>query len=291
MTSLVDDQVLLDRQRDEIVARYPDIWKKLVDGWKSTGPDDRAWMMYSANYLFRTQGVRWAIDPLMLKSRLPEAPWMDVAGDLKDLEVVLLTHRHKDHLDFGILRQLRHLPIHWVIPGTMVSTIQKEVGLPSNQILIPKPLQRMDLNGLQITPFEGLHWEAAPGYPDGRRGVPAIGYLVKSGSNRLLFPGDTRTYDPARVPDFGQVDFLFAHLWLGRVAALLSPPPLLEHFCRFCLALKPSRIILTHLEEWGRNAADFWGLQHANMVVSTLKKHAPALAIEIARMGDEILLA
>ncbi len=230
-------------------------------------------MMYSANYLFCTQGVRWAIDPLMLKSRLPQAPVMDVARDLKDLDFVLLTHRHKDHLDISLLRQLRHLPIHWVIPETMVSIIQKEVGFPLDQIVIPKLLHPMELNGLLITPLEGLHWEAAPAFPNGQRGVPSIGYLVESGPSRWLFPGDTRNFDSAGIPNLGVVDILFAHLWLGRAAALHSPPPLLEHFCRFCLALKPRRIILTHLEEWGRQAADFWSLEHADLVICELKKH------------------
>jgi L-ascorbate metabolism protein UlaG (beta-lactamase superfamily) len=291
MDRLVDKQALIDRQRDDIVARYPAIWEKLIINWKLPGPGDRAWMMYSANYLFCTRGVHWAIDPLMLKTRLPETPRMDVACDLKDLDFVLLTHRHKDHLDLSLLRQLRHLPIQWVIPETMVPIILKELGLPLNQILIPKLLHPMDLNGLIITPFEGLHWEAASAYPDGRRGVPSTGYLVESGSKRWLFPGDTRNYDSAGLPDFGGIDILFAHLWLGRAAAMHLPPPLLEQFCRFCLALKPRRIILTHLEEWGRHAADFWSLEHANLVASILKKDTPSLSIEAARLGNEIILA
>jgi L-ascorbate metabolism protein UlaG (beta-lactamase superfamily) len=291
MARLVDRQPLVDRQEDEIVFRYPLIWDKLINDWKSPGPEDRAWLMYSANYLFRTHGVCWAIDTLELKSRLPQAPAMDVAQDLKDLAFVLLTHSHKDHLDLELLRQLRHLPILWVVPEAMISFLQEEISLTSNQVLVSKHLQPIELNGICITPFKGLHWEVAPSYPDGKRGVPATGYLVEVGAKRWLFPGDTRTFDPAEMTDFGGVDVLFAHLWLGRGAALLSRPLLLERFCSFFLALKPRRIILTHLEEWGRHVADFWGLEHAGLVISALKKQAPSLSIEIARMGDEILLA
>lgn len=74
--------------------------------------------MYSANYLFRTANVRWAIDPLRLRQRLPGAPEMP-AADLKDFTFVLLTHSHGDHLDLELMRQLQTFPILWVIPACL----------------------------------------------------------------------------------------------------------------------------------------------------------------------------
>jgi L-ascorbate metabolism protein UlaG (beta-lactamase superfamily) len=290
MDQSAEKQAQVDRQRDEMVARYPFIWDKLIAEWNSPGAEDRAWLMYSANYLFRTQGVHWAIDPLTLKSRLPQALAMDVARDLKDLDFVLLTHRHGDHLDPGLLHALRHLPTWWVVPEAILPLVQKEAGLQANRILVPKSLQPIILHGVRITPFDGFHWEDAPDTLAGRRGVPATGYLVEQSGKRWLFPGDTRMYDPARLPHFGPVDVLFAHLWLGREAALQPHPTLLELFCRFCLELQSRRVILTHLEEWGRQLSDFWDLEHAELAVSVLKKYAPFLPIEIARTGDEISL-
>jgi hypothetical protein len=244
-----------------MVARYPAILDKLIAEWNSPDPEDRAWLLYSANYLFRTQGVRWAMDLLALNSRLPQAPVMDVACDLKDLDFVLLTHCHGDHLDLDLLRALRHLPIRWVIPEAILPLVQREIGLPAKQILVPKAQQTIELHGLRITPFDGLHRKAAPDYPDGQSGVPATGYLVEMGGKRWLLPGDTRTYDPAGLPDLGPVDVLFAHLWLGRGVALQPHLPLLELFCRFCLALQPQCVILAHLEEWGRQVSDLWDIE------------------------------
>jgi L-ascorbate metabolism protein UlaG (beta-lactamase superfamily) len=290
MDRCAEKQTEINRRGDEMAARYPAIWDKLITEWNSPGPEDRAWLMYSANYLFRTQGVRWAIDPLGLNSQLPLAPAMDVALDLKDLDFVLLTHRHRDHLDVGLLQALRHLPIQWVVPEAILPLVLRQAGLPDKQILVPKPLHPIELQGIRITPFNGLHWENSTDCPDGRRGVSATGYLVEMDDKRWLFPGDTRNYDPARLPDLGSVDVLFAHLWLGRGATLQAYPLLLDDFCRFCLALKPRRVILTHLEEWGRQVSDFWEFQHAELVVSVFKKLAPFLPIEVARTGDEVLL-
>jgi L-ascorbate metabolism protein UlaG (beta-lactamase superfamily) len=285
-----EKQVWIDRRREEKVARYPLFWEKLIADWNSPGSDYRAWLMYSANYLFRTQDVRWALDPLSLKCRVPQAPVLEFARDLKELDFVLLTHSHKDHLDFGLLRLLRHLPMRWVVPEAILPLVQREVGLQEKKILVPKPLQAIELNGLRITPFNGLHWEADPGLPGGRRGIPATGYLVEQGIKRWLFPGDTRLFDPACLPDLGPVDVLFAHLWLGRAAAFHPRPPLLEKFCSFYLALQPRRLIITHLQEWGRLAAEFWDRGHADRVVSVLKVHAPFLPVKAAYAGDEIRL-
>jgi L-ascorbate metabolism protein UlaG (beta-lactamase superfamily) len=291
MDQVVERQALIDQRRDKMLARYPSLWDKLIAEWNSSGSGDRAWLMYSANYLFRTNDVRWAMDPLLLKSRLSQAPGMvDAARDLRDLEFVILTHRHKDHLDSGLVRALHHLPIHWVVPEAMLPQVQGEMGLSPEKILVPKLLQPIVLNGLRITAFDGLHWENSPACPSARRGVPAAGFLVEQGGKRWLFPGDTRSYDLSGIPDLGPVDVLFVHLWLGRASANQSPPPLLERFCEFCLAMKPRRIILTHMEEWGRKAVDFWDLEHAGQVVAVLNRLAPSLPVEVARMGDSISL-
>jgi L-ascorbate metabolism protein UlaG (beta-lactamase superfamily) len=290
MDRSTEKQAWIDRQREGLITRYPALWNQIIAEWNLPGAIDRAWLVYSANYLFHTQGVRWAIDPLALHCRLPQAPVMDVARDLKGLDFVILTHGHKDHLDPGLLNDLRHLPIKWVVPEAILPMVQEQVRLPVKQILVPKPLQPVELCGLRITPFDGLHWEAAPDHPYGRRGVPATGYLVELGGKRWLFPGDTRTYDPARLPDLGPVDVLFAHVWLGRGAALQPQPSLIDDFCCFLLALQPRQIILTHLQEWGRPASDFWDWENADQVVSVIKKKAPFLPVEVAFTGDKVLL-
>ena len=283
-----EKQIQIDRQRESIIARYPALWNQMVAEWKSPGSEDRAWLMYSANYLFRTQGVRWGIDPLRLISRLPQAPAMQVAEDLKDLDFVLLTHRHADHLDLGLLSALRHLPICWVVPEDMLALVQKKAGLPAKQILVPQPLQPIDLHGLRITPFLGQHWRADPDYPSGRRGVPETGYLVEQGHKRWLFPGDTRTYDASRLPGFGGVDAAFVHLWLGRASALVERPPLLESFSSFCEALRSKRIIVTHLQEFGRKPDDFWDEIHFQQVKHSLQVTAPDISVESAVMGESL---
>ena len=233
MDRFSEKQAQISQYRAEILARYPSLWLKMITEWNSPGPDDRAWLMYSANYLFRTNNVRWAMDPLRLIHRLPQAPDVNAAQDLKALSFVLLTHQHADHLDLGLIRELRHLPIIWVIPEPILALIQDQIDLPQKNVIVPRELAPIEIQGIKITPFPGLHWEKLEKV-NSLRGVPSTGYLIEFQNKRWLFPGDTRTYDASQLPSFESVDGLFAHLWLGRGCALLDEPPLLDAFCRFC---------------------------------------------------------
>lgn len=274
--------------RNEAIAHYPALWSQMILEWSSPGPQDRVWLMYSANYLFRTNNIHWAIDPLTLIRRIREAPKVNVTHDLSRLSFVLLTHRHNDHLDIDLLSALRHLPIKWVVPEFMLNSLMKEAGLPPENIIVPVPLQPIELPGIRILPFNGLHCESAP--DQARKKVPALAYLIECKDKRWLFPGDTRTYDASRLPMFGPVDHLFAHVWLGRGRALMEEPPLTDAFCRFCLDLKPRRITLTHLKEFGRDANDYWDEMHVQMVLSKFREMSLVPPVVHRVMGHSVLL-
>lgn len=287
MPASPEPQSQIQRKQQEILECYPDVWTRIVREWRSPGRADRAWLIYSANYLFRTGNVRWAIDPLTLHWRLPAARPVQVAGDLEGLSFILLTHRHADHLDLDLMRALNSQPVLWVVPEYILQTAL-ENGLPRERLIVPKPLETLEIDGIRITPFAGLHWEMESACSEGRRGVSSTGYRVEFSGKRWLFPGDVRTYDPDKLPSFGPVDGLFAHLWLGRRGALNQKPPLLEAFGSFCLKLNPGRIVLTHLNEFGRAADDFWHEGHAGQVKDWLGSRAPGCLVESACLGSRV---
>jgi L-ascorbate metabolism protein UlaG (beta-lactamase superfamily) len=279
--------------RAKLVSRYPAIWSSMIDMWNASGEGDFAWLMYSSNYLFRTGGVRWAIDPMTLNNRVSEAPVIDIARDLQGLSVVLLTHEHADHLDLNLLRRLREFCLHWVIPQELLGFALEEGLLQRDCIIVPTPFEPIDLCGLRITPFPGFHWDLSsfPAKPGNlARGVPSTGYLVEMAQKRWLFPGDTRTYDARMVRGFGPVDAVFAHLWLGRGCALMASPPLLDAFNRFFVAMQPRKIVITHLEEFGRSVEDYWTRGHAKLVSRSLRQLAPLIDVVVPHLGEAILI-
>ncbi len=284
-----EPQVPINLRRREIVQRYPDIWTRIIAEWKSPGPDDRAWLMYSSNYLFRTGGLRWALDPLTLHWRLPEAQPVDAIHDLEGLSFILLTHRHADHLDLELVRALKDLPALWVIPKRLLVPVAAS-GLPRTKIIVPKPLEALEIEGMKITPFDSAHWETDTTCPGRRRGVPETGYLLEFCGKRWLFPGDIRTYDANELPSMGPVDGLFAHLWLGHGCALNEKPPLLERFCSFCLDLQPKRVVLTHLNEFGRRGDDYWHEGHVHLVNDWFRNRGLDGFVEYACLGQGVKL-
>ncbi len=286
MAEFREKQAQIERLRREAIERYPHLWADMIAGWKSSSRGDAAWLMYSANYLLRTGGVRWAIDPFSLHGRLPAALEMNLIRDLEGLEFVLLTHAHKDHLDLDLIAALKDLPITWVVPDFLAPVVQKGAGLRPDQMVIPHLLEPLRLSGITITPFAGQH--LVPN-PDGTlRGLPELGYLVEYAGRRLLFPGDVRIYDAARFPRFGAVDVLFAHLWLGRGLALEDQPELQQAFCQFCADFHPGRVVITHLHEFGRDAYDFLDEEHVARVQQIFKSDYPHLKAKPAYMGETI---
>jgi L-ascorbate metabolism protein UlaG (beta-lactamase superfamily) len=277
----------IERRRVELAAAYPRLWERMIAAWSARAQADRAWLTYSANYLLCTAGVRWAIDPFTLHSRLPAAPQVDELPALRGLAFVVLTHAHSDHLDLSLIRALRDEPIQWVVPEPLLPIVSAGAGLPRDRIVVPHPGEPLPLHGIRLLPFNGLHDENTP---ERQKAVPALGYAVEFNRKRWVFPGDTRTYAAGRLPAIEGCDGVFAHVWLGRNAALADDPPLLDAFCDFHLSLRPERLVLAHLEELGRGPDEFWGAAHVSLVQQRCRFKAPRLSVEAAYMGEGVTL-
>ena len=102
----------LANQRRKAVENYPEIWDRIISEWKSS-QKDCFWLTYSANYLLNTAGVKWAIDPYSLFTRVGGGEQPAFSDDLTALQLVVLTHSHSDHLDLNLIAAIQDLPIHW----------------------------------------------------------------------------------------------------------------------------------------------------------------------------------
>lgn len=278
------DQLAVDTETRliEEKANYTALWAKLVAEWRSENSVDKAWLTYSANYLLYTAGVKWAIDPFALSSRVEGVPQPDYARDLQGLELVVLTHEHNDHLDRNLVNAVKDLPINWVIPGFLEQATIDAFQLPRERVITPVNGRPIQYRHLTLTPFNALHFR-------GVHGVPETGYLAEFNHKRWLFPGDTRTYDRSALPEFGDLDGAVAHLWLGKTAAQNFPPRLLEDFCAFFAGFKARRLVITHLYEHGRDASDLWTLEHFAKVQEYLQRKHGCVP-EAALTGASIAL-
>ena len=114
-----------------------------------------------------------------------------------------------------------------------------------------------------------------------------MGRIYRPNKKRLLLPGDVRTYEKNSLPGFQDIYAVFAHVFLGREAALEKSPPLLENFAEWHAGFSPEKIIITHLYELGREPKDCWMDIHADMVREYLKKHYPDIKVIVPEMFVE----
>ena len=273
----------LEKKIDSAVRDYPTQWARLIREWRQPDGQDAAWLTYSANYLLRTAGVHWALDPFSLYTRVGRGEQPDFLRDLGALQLLVLSHAHNDHLDLNLLKAIMPLPITWVVPEFMLEQVRGYVSIPAERLIIPEPGKPLRIGELVLTPFEGLHFNRGAG-------VPEMGYLAEFNGKRWLFPGDTRSYEPQHIPDYRPLDGFVAHLWLGKGSALLDPPPLLEEFLSFCNWQEPAQIVITHLDELGRSIEEMWTSSHAELVKNELTRDHPTLQVEILRKGEKFNL-
>ena len=79
-------------------------------------PTDKDWLVWfgHSSYMFCLNGKRYLVDPL-LKMEFPAAVMMKpfkgtdiyTPDDMPDIDVLIITHEHWDHLDYATLRDLR----------------------------------------------------------------------------------------------------------------------------------------------------------------------------------------
>lgn len=274
----------IQQDLDKARVAYSGLWQQVTRGWRESTTGNYAWLTYAANYLFSFNGFRWALDPFSMSSRVAGVPAPDYRHDLADLSLVVLTHAHNDHLDLMLVRELADTSVQWVIPSDVLEKIKSVVKLPLDRVIVPHAGEEIESGPLHLLPFESLHM-------NGTHGVPETGYLVEFDAQRWLFPGDIRNYQFERLPDFGRLDGVVAHLWLGKARAMDMEPPLLQAFCDFFNRFNTGRLVITHLNEFGRDVREMWRESHFELVRKEIILRNPAIQVEKALMGDMVKLA
>lgn len=274
--------------REDLLANYTKRWRSMIHGWQASRKNNAVWLMYAANYLFNTRGLMWAVDPVLLSNRVPEAPMLDVQKDLYDLDFILLTHAHIDHVDTALWLQLKTLPCHWIVPEHMETFFKGVAGVKETHYSVAVSGKKISIAGIGITPFDAPHFEhRATG---GINYVDSTGYYIETADGTYLLPGDIRTYDPDYIRPFTDVSAVFAHVFLGRSAALDPNPPLVDAFVDFYLSNHPKKIVLTHLYELGREPRDCWLYSHAQNVANAFHIADDSISISIPGWFQEIML-
>ena len=158
-----------------------------------------------ATVLIEVGGARFLTDPLLhggiahMRRRVP-LPQLE---QLRDLDAVLISHAHADHLDTRSLRMLGHAGA--VIAPRGCAGILRRAGMRDVVELMPG--DRHTVAGVEVEAVRADH--------DGRRhpfgqDIPAVGFLLEPA--RIYFAGDTDLFDEMEALA-GRVDVALLPIW------------------------------------------------------------------------------
>jgi L-ascorbate 6-phosphate lactonase len=140
-----------------------------------------------AGFLLETGGCRLLIDPWVSPAdgRLIEPPPLELVAD--EIDAVLVTHEHLDHLDLPFLRVLaeRSPDALLVLPQPIADQAEKVLRLSR-----VRPGDRVEVSSLSVEVVPAWHSVSArDAYSDGDGRF--VGYLIYAGDAVVYHAGDT----------------------------------------------------------------------------------------------------
>lgn len=151
-------------------------------------------------------GHRVLTDPL-LTNRVAHLrrsrPVPDDAVD--DVDTILLSHVHLDHLHLPSLKRLR--PSAHVLTPRGSGKLLTRAGFTDVTEVDPGDRLTGGPIEVRVVPAEHKHGRG----PHSRVQAPPVGYVVEGGGHRVYFPGDTDLFD--EMAELGPIDVALLPIW------------------------------------------------------------------------------
>jgi len=208
--------------------------------------------------LIESQGVSMLFDPVLsytYENNISRYTYLDLP---EQIDYVLITHNHQDHVLFETLLQIRHKVKNILVPRSGVGNLQD----PSLKLLLERcgfknvieiaEMEEIHCNGVQITglPFLGEHADLNI--------QSKLAWRVKVGPHSLLFAADSCNIEPRLYElihnEIGDIDALFLGMECDGAPLSWLYGPLLTH--RVERAMDESRRLSGSNYEQGMNLVD-----------------------------------
>jgi len=159
-----------------------------------------------ATTLIDVDGYRVLTDPLLTKRvahlrrrrTLPDA-------DYQDVDLILLSHVHLDHLHLPSLKRLR--PNARVLTPTGSAKLLRKAGFADVQEIRVGDRVESGPVSVEVVPAAHKHGRG----PHSRVTAEPVGFIVNGAGHRIYFPGDTDLFDG--MADLGDIDVALLPIW------------------------------------------------------------------------------
>lgn len=240
------------------------------------------WLGHST-VLIELDGVQVLTDPLLRKRVVHLRRSTPAPAPETNVDAVLISHGHHDHLDLPSLRKLpRSVPV--VVPRGLGELVQKQGFADVREVLAGDEL---DLSGLRVRVSHAEHDERRRG--SAIRAVP-VGYALL-GSSRAFFAGDTDVF-PGLGHIVSDLDLALVPIW-GWGASLGSGHLDPQSAADAVALLRPRVVVPIH---WGtfrplHNRARAGFLQDpVKEFAAAARERAPEVEVRVLAPGESLTL-
>jgi len=159
-----------------------------------------------ATTLIDFDGYRVLTDPLLTKrvAHLRRRRPLPTA-DTFDVDLVLLSHVHVDHLHLPSLKRLRP-SVQVLTPAGSASLLRKAGLTDVTEIGVG---DRIESGPVTVEVVPAVHKRGRG--PHSRVSADPVGFIVNGAGRRIYFPGDTDLFD--EMADFGDIDVALLPIW------------------------------------------------------------------------------
>lgn len=267
------------RLYDEVREHFDSWFTSALRVWETE--DNSFALIHSSSYLFHTNGCKWGMDIAFRNARYLAKTPARAATLLKDMQLMVLSHGHRDHYEEGTLKVLAENDTLFLVPDFLEERTLS-LGIPAEKLVVARPGEAVTLFGVTFLPFVSSHFR-----PNGK-GVKEYGYFVTAhGCPSMAFPVDIRDF--SKKADLPIADVCFSNVWLedNSIAgwdALVAP------WAEYMLKFSQKQIFLTHLYEDGRPDDRMWRREHADAVTAAICALSPETNVTIPQRGQIISL-
>ncbi len=245
------------------------------------GKGDHFSLISSSSYLVRLGELKILIDPAWYIPGVLDSMREQMKKDLAGVDYIIFTHEHGDHFNPDQMAFFKDLPVRWLVPHFFKKYFLSSEIDEKNVTFLTAGM-KLDLDGGELLALEGNH-----NYPDGTKGPPELMYIIKANGKKLFFPADLRAFKPEMIPNEGEYDCVFLHMYLNRTNGYSYPfdeyyPDLVS----YAAALNTKKIFLGHLYGFQCGSPDkIWNYMHTGMLMDGLFCLRPDMELKIPFVG------
>lgn len=222
---------LIKQNNNKNIQKKPDTDIPVIKTFKDNfqpAPQEKCaitWLGHSSIYL-EINGLDIFIDPHLGQSASPIPLTMTRFSktlaidpdEIKKIDIVLLSHDHYDHLDYGTIKRIKNKVKQWITPLGVGSHLKKW-GVPAHQIIELDWWEKTEHAGITFTSTPNKHFSGRK--TNDRNKTLWSSWVIKSDIYNIFFSSDSGFWHGFKdIGDkFGPFDFCmvecgqYNHLW------------------------------------------------------------------------------